>query len=224
MFLTTLPLSLCQRIGSLTTPVCIFEPCHKLVLRNPSGNKSSPNLFSRDILDLLYNKTGAHPFIRVGGSSTDRLWYNESQEIFSFVYYDPQSPTYAYGIADEVRVNDVWFEGFENFPGSHWSFQVNMGKGFTMEGGLNNTLVASRKVMDIVRDKLESFELGNEPENMEAFFQRPKGYKLADYVEEWNYYASEVSKNLLKGNPYGLPEKRFFQAFTTSGMDEGWLG
>lgn len=35
-----------------------------------TGNKSHPNLFSRDIFDLLYNKTGAHPYVRVGGTST----------------------------------------------------------------------------------------------------------------------------------------------------------
>lgn len=100
---------------------------------------------------------------------------------------------------------------------------MNMGKGFNMTGGLENTLEASKIVMDIVQDKLESFELGNEPENMEAFFQRPRGYSMADYVEDWNLYASEVSEKVLKGNPYGLEEKRFFQAFTTSGMDEGWM-
>lgn len=33
------------------------------------GNKSHPNLFSRDVLDLFFEKTGAHPHVRVGGTS-----------------------------------------------------------------------------------------------------------------------------------------------------------
>jgi hypothetical protein len=33
------------------------------------GNKSHPNLFSRDIVNLFFEKTGAHPHIRVGGTS-----------------------------------------------------------------------------------------------------------------------------------------------------------
>jgi hypothetical protein len=37
---------------------------------HPAGNTTHPNFFSRDIFDLLYSKTGAHPFIRVGGTST----------------------------------------------------------------------------------------------------------------------------------------------------------
>jgi hypothetical protein len=35
-----------------------------------AGNASHPNLFSRDILELLANKSGGQPFIRVGGTST----------------------------------------------------------------------------------------------------------------------------------------------------------
>jgi hypothetical protein len=35
-----------------------------------AGNASHPNYFSKDILDLLAKKSGAQPFIRVGGTST----------------------------------------------------------------------------------------------------------------------------------------------------------
>jgi hypothetical protein len=35
-----------------------------------AGNASHPNLFWKDILDLLAKKSGAQPFIRVGGTST----------------------------------------------------------------------------------------------------------------------------------------------------------
>ena len=33
------------------------------------GNKSHPNRFSQDIINLLHEKTGANPHIRVGGTS-----------------------------------------------------------------------------------------------------------------------------------------------------------
>lgn len=35
-----------------------------------TGNASHPNLFTKDILDLLAKKSGTQPFIRVGGTST----------------------------------------------------------------------------------------------------------------------------------------------------------
>lgn len=35
-----------------------------------AGNASHPNQFTKDVLDLLASKSGAQPFIRVGGTST----------------------------------------------------------------------------------------------------------------------------------------------------------
>lgn len=46
-----------------------FSYIHKLLTTFSPGNKSHPNHFSQDIVNLLYNKTGAHPHIRVGGTS-----------------------------------------------------------------------------------------------------------------------------------------------------------
>lgn len=40
-----------------------------MILICDAGNLSQPNLFSRDVFDLLRRKTGAAPFIRVGGTS-----------------------------------------------------------------------------------------------------------------------------------------------------------
>lgn len=62
-----------QHIGSLTSVVselniiCVNREVSNVV---STGNLTHPNLFSRDIFDLLYSKTGAHPFVRVGGTST----------------------------------------------------------------------------------------------------------------------------------------------------------
>ncbi|KAJ5381667.1 Glycoside hydrolase family 79 protein [Penicillium cataractarum] len=144
-----------------------------------ASNATHPNLCSRDIFDLLYSKTGAHPFIRVGGTPTwvglhvpfpacsfllyvffsiwlclefppptfpcldrypltgplfrrdrnysDRAWYNASQEIDSYNWYNKSSPTDASGIADRVYIGPAFFEGFANFPGTHWSWQINVG-------------------------------------------------------------------------------------------------
>ncbi|KAJ5343909.1 uncharacterized protein N7506_003733 [Penicillium brevicompactum] len=54
--------------GSFSWPVHFFA--------DYAGNKSHPNRFSQDIVNLLHEKTGAHPHIRVGGTSADRAIYN----------------------------------------------------------------------------------------------------------------------------------------------------
>jgi len=99
-----------------------------------------------------------------------------------------------------------------------------MGSDFNTPGGLDNALEVARMVMNTVQGDLDSFEIGNEPELMSLFGERPENYTLAEYVDQWNSYADAVSENVLKGNPYGLAETRFFQAFTFGGEEEPWTG
>lgn len=153
-------------------------------------------------------------------SVSDRVWYNESQEVGLINYYEEEGPggLQSWGIPDWVYIGPAFFDGFKNFPGSHWSWQVNMGKTFGMEGGLENALEVAQKVMDTVQDQLESFEVGNEPDLMARIFNhRPSTYNMDDYISEWIDYAKATSKAVLKGNKYGLDETRFFSALTFAG-------
>ena len=154
----------------------------------------------------------------------DRVWYNESQEVGLVNYYEPKgTSTTEYGIPDMVNIGPAFFDGFLNFPGSHWSWQINMGKTFGKPGGIDNAMEVAKIVVDYVQDRLESFEIGNEPELMPLFGHRPKNYSVAEYVREWNEYADVASEKILKGNKFGLEETRFFQGFTfTGGSDEEW--
>ncbi|KAL5090797.1 hypothetical protein Trisim1_004101 [Trichoderma cf. simile WF8] len=168
-----------------------------------AGNNSHPNLFSRDILDLLYSKTGKHPYIRVGGTSADRTYYNASQEQSILV------ETGSNGIPSAVYVGPVYFEAFNNFPGSLWSFQANLANNASW--GLNNTMEVCKHVMNTLKGNLIDFEMGNEVD-LYPCAARPCGYTVYDYLQEWTTYANAISENVLKGNRYGLDEQRFFQA------------
>ncbi|KAL7965400.1 glycoside hydrolase family 79 protein [Trichoderma sp. SZMC 28014] len=159
-----------------------------------AGNNSHPNLFSRDILDLLYTKTGKHP---------DRTYYNASQEL------SIQVDTGANGIPSAVYIGPVYFEAFNNFPGSLWSFQANLANNASW--GLNNTMEVCQRVMDTLKGNLIDFEIGNEVD-LYPCAVRPCGYTVNDYLQEWTKYADAISENVLHGNPYGLDEQKFFQA------------
>jgi hypothetical protein len=154
---------------------------------------------------------------------SDRVWFNASQEVNAFnEFHNAGSLTNNLGIPDVVSIGPSFFEGFLNFPDTRWSWQLNMGKTFGQHGGLDNSLEVARRVMHTVKDKLESFEIGNEPDLMWIFGHRPKNYTMADYIREWNDYADACSESVLKGNGYGLEETRFFQGLTTTGDNEGW--
>ncbi|KAJ6443625.1 glycoside hydrolase family 79 [Purpureocillium lavendulum] len=180
-----------------------------------TGNRSHPNLFSRDILDLLHKKTGAHPYVRVGGTSTanadltytgahsDRVVYNASQE--QAVILSAASEN---GIPAEVLVGPSWFEGFGNFPGSLWNFQANLGR--NASSALDNTIEVCGLVVAALRHRLIALEIGNEPD-LYPGRARPANYTVVDYVREWTRYANAISRRVLRGNRYGLEEWRFFQ-------------
>ncbi len=53
------------------TGMCLAMPAATLETLDEQklGNKSYPNLFSRDIIELLGRKTAVVPYIRVGGTS-----------------------------------------------------------------------------------------------------------------------------------------------------------
>jgi hypothetical protein len=127
------------------------------------------------------------------------------------------------GIADRVYVGPAFFGGFNNFPGTHWSWQINMGTDYSEEGGLDNAMEVAKLVMDHVQDRLESFEIGNEPEFFVTLGERQKNYTIDDYVRDWNKYADAASERVLKGNKYRLDETRFFQGGTfIGGQDDEW--
>lgn len=97
-----------------------------------------------------------------------------------------------------------------------------MGNSFGKPGGLDNAMHVAQLVVGRVQDRLESFELGNEPDLMPRFEHRAENYTLEEYVDEWNDYADAASERVLKGNPYGLEETRFFQGMTSAFMEEDW--
>ncbi|EHK17824.1 glycoside hydrolase family 79 protein [Trichoderma virens Gv29-8] len=159
-----------------------------------AGNNSHPNLFSRDILDLLY---------MLIPSTSDRTYYNASQE------QSIQVETGANGIPSAVYIGPVYFEAFNNFPGSLWSFQANLANNASW--GLNNTMEVCKHVMNTLKGDLIDFEIGNEVD-LYPCAVRSCEYTVYDYLQEWTTYADAISETVLKGNRYGLDEQRFFQA------------
>ncbi|KAJ4310235.1 GTP-binding protein gtr2 [Fusarium piperis] len=119
-----------------------------------------------------------------------------------------------------VYTGPGFFDGLHNFPGTHWSWQLNMGITFGKKCGLENALEVAKIVVDNATDKLENFKIGNEPGLMALFKHRSEGYSLKEYVNEWNQYATKAAKHVLRHNKYGLEKKRFFQGSHVAGTIE----
>lgn len=148
------------------------------------------------------------------------MWYNASQEVgLRNVFENTGSLTSNIGIPDWVEIGPAFFDGFRNFPDTPFSWQINMGKTFNISGGLQNALEVAELVMHAVGSRLESFEIGNEPDIFYRVDHRPESYTANDYIREWNEYADACSAQVLEGNRYGLEEVRFFQGLTTASQE-----
>ncbi|KAJ5745752.1 hypothetical protein N7520_010934 [Penicillium odoratum] len=179
-----------------------------------TGNKSSPNLFSRDIIELLHSKTGSYPHIRVGGTSADRAIYNASQTKSIIL-----SAEFDNGIPLEVYVGPTLFEGFESFPGVPWTFQVNLAN--NKSNALENALAEARVALSHIKGNLVALEIGNEPDLYPGAV-RALNYSTADYLREWTYFADAISNQVMRGNSYGLDYWRIFQALTFADKGDGF--
>lgn len=139
----------------------------------------------------------------------DRTIYNSTQEQSIIL-----SKEYDNGIPVEVSIGKAFFEGFDNFPGTPWTFQVNLAN--NRSDALENALTEARIALSHIKEKLVAFEIGNEPDLYPIYpgDVRPSNYTTVDYAEEWNHYANAISKHVLHNNPYGLDSWKLFQALT----------
>ncbi|KAH8812788.1 glycoside hydrolase family 79 protein [Xylogone sp. PMI_703] len=184
--------------GSFSWPIHFFAEI--------AGNLSSPNHFSQDIVRLLYNLTGAWPHVRIGGTSSDYVTYNTSQEISFLVTGQSYN-----GIPIGVTIGPAFHEGISNFPGVKWDIQVQ----FTNDtaAGRANGVEYAKSALLHAKENLYSFEIGNEPD-LYPGQNKPANWSVSNYIAEWLPYADQISREVLADNPYGLDHWRHFQALT----------
>ena len=144
----------------------------------------------------------------------DRAIYNSSQKE-SIVL----SSQYDNGIPLEVYLGPTFFEGFENFPGVPWTFQVNLAN--NKSNALENALAEAHIALSHIKENLVAFEVGNEPDLYPGTV-RPLNYSTADYIREWTFFADEISNHVLRGNRYDLNYWRLFQALTFVNKGDGF--
>ncbi|KAI9746230.1 MAG: hypothetical protein M1818_000911 [Claussenomyces sp. TS43310] len=160
-----------------------------------AGNLTSPNLFSRNLVESLTNKTGKGTIIRVGGTSGDHATYVSSQ--VEAVIRPPSQV--GLNVPWGITIGSTYFEGYSNFPGNKYTVMVPMAP--VKNGNLTNSIDQTQAAIAGMGglSSLESLELGNEP-NAYPGVDRPSDYSPANYSTEWLQYTPELISAL------GLPE------------------
>lgn len=152
-----------------------------------AGNKSSPNTFSRNLIQSIAERTGTAVHIRVGGTSAD------------FAVYDPDQQTALIlppgavpgGIPKGMRLGRAYYEGFANFPGVQWTFMAHLAN--NSAGMKANSVRATQEAMKYIGSNLDAIEIGNEIDYYPNV-NRPGSYNAVQYIDEWREYRAAIEQ------------------------------
>ncbi len=111
-----------------------------------------------------------------------------------------------------LTIGPTFFEGFHNFPGSKFHFDLNLAQNGSNR--IPNAIAEAKIALQYIGSNLESFEIGNEC-NLYSFMSvRPENYTQDDYVTEWTSVAEAVTENALAGNSYHIDPWTAYQGLT----------
>lgn len=181
-----------------------------------AGNLSSPNTFSRNLIETVSNRTGSPVHIRVGGTSGDYSIYKPDQT--TPLQFPPEYTPGQLRVPRGITFGPSWSEGFENFHGVQWTHTAHMAN--NTEGMLDNSIAGFKESMKHIGSNLEAIEIGNEINFYNAEGARPSNYLVPDYVQDWNTYSGAIQDRLLKGTQYA--DKSMLQALGYYGNNCPW--
>jgi hypothetical protein len=177
-----------------------------------AGNSSHPNIFSKNLINALQSKLGTSINIRVGGTSGDHDHYDASQTDTAVVIPSNNPPGHPLWGAS---LGPSYFEAFGVFSESKITWMVpaaGIGVTHATPGTIAQLKLAYK---NIGSQRLDSFEIGNEPNLYVGQGAKAPGYNEDTYVQQWLSFVDDVNENL------SLNGKNMFQALTIAwGFDQ----
>ena len=160
-----------------------------------AGNLSSPNIFSRNLINNVAEKTGTTVHIRVGGTSGDTASYVPTQN--TSIALPPGSIPGS--IPRGITLGPAWFEGFASFPGVQWTYMAH----FALNGSdaRANAVAATKEALKYIGSDLEAIEVGNEIDIYPGV-DRPSNFSVREYISQWMNYTEAIDGEVLAGTAY----------------------
>ncbi|EGP91122.1 uncharacterized protein MYCGRDRAFT_107050 [Zymoseptoria tritici IPO323] len=163
-----------------------------------AGNKASPNIFSRNLINSISSRQGAPVAIRVGGTSGDFSVFlpNQREALTLPPGAEPG------GIPRGMRIGTAWFEGFSVLPNVRWTYMAHLAN--DSNGQLANSVAAVREALkNIPWGTLDALEIGNEV-NFYPNVNRPGSYSPSSYLSDFHRYRTAID-NAVGPQPYQAP-------------------
>lgn len=172
------------------------------------NNDGTPNLFSQNLVDSIFSRTGGKPIIRLGGTSADYARYlaNQTKPVLPSAKVDEASD-----IGHTTLGPSYWDIAARGFPSARYVVQVPLANADMAE----SVRWAMAATSSLGLSRIHAFATGNEPDMYPAHglgppqWQGPQGN--GTYVANFLNYADAISTAL------GLPRgTRMFQALDTA--------
>lgn len=167
-----------------------------------SGNNSSPNTFSENLLNNLGNFQGTKPHIRVGGNTQDYALYNAS---LPYAVNGTINPAKATDYPTTVYFGPSFFESYNTWSDVKFSHGFNLGLGANNSAGwqtLLDTIPLACKALE--GGKLLMWEYGNEPDLFSTSAQgpvRPPTWNESTYVSQWLNGSRQIKEGVAAACP-----------------------
>jgi hypothetical protein len=147
-----------------------------------SGNASSPNNFSVNLINSLAEIQGSAPIIRVGGNTQDKTTFmsNQSQAIMN-TYDDKVSRDYP----AKVVIGPAFFESYANFENSKAIHGFNFAKGGNCSACINSVVDHAITACKALGNRALSWEYGNEPDMYGLIGERPAYWNEEAIYPNW---------------------------------------
>ncbi|KAJ5259231.1 hypothetical protein N7478_012212 [Penicillium angulare] len=143
------------------------------------------NTFTLNLLNSVGKRLGTVPTIRIGGTSGDRVTFDESQEEIK-VCIEGDCPI---GSAASYILGPSYFDGFKYFEDFGITFQAPLGADLNVSNAEIYVSRAYEQVKDLV-----AIAIGNEPDLYST--QYGVDYKLGQYVNDSQTIITHVSETL----------------------------
>lgn len=152
-----------------------------------TGTKANPNVFSRNLLQSISDRTGQPVHIRVGGTSADFARYSptQTQPIVFPPGYTPGA------IPKGMTIGPSWFEGFANFPNVRWTFMSKLANYGRDQSAQDTVTVVRQALRNIPSGNLDALEVGNEI-GYYPCANRDCTYNMPAYINEWRAVSGAI--------------------------------
>ncbi|KAI0474603.1 hypothetical protein F4859DRAFT_481356 [Xylaria cf. heliscus] len=173
-----------------------------------AGNNTHPNLFSKQVVQNLYDISGAYPIFRVGGSTQNSaVYYPNQTEAIIAPFSSPADDQ-----PSKSMLGPAFMQSFRQLPtGTKYIYGLNFFNPenetlFNVGDGLAQCVLEANAAYKALGDSLYAFEIGNEVDGWPGGQRRPANWTIQSYVTQWNQYATAISRNLT-----GTDAARLFQ-------------